>query len=207
MLRETARRGLPGVPPHRIGPLRRAGRVSLVCLRRPALSPPGELPSRRCPPTSPVRVSGTFRRDDARWRGRSRTGFLHHLERSRCPPRGGTMKRSLGLTAVILIAVLTRLLPHPPNFAPITAMAVFAGVTYTSRRSTILVPLAALFLSDLVREVLYRYGLSTSWGIYSGMWTVYITTALIALLGRSVRETRSVNAIAMVTLIGSCLFF
>lgn len=106
-----------------------------------------------------------------------------------------------------LIAVLTRLLPHPPNFAPITAMAVFAGVTYTSRRSTILVPLAALFLSDLVREVLYRYGLSTSWGLYSGMWTVYTTTALIALLGRSVRETRSVNAIAMVTLTGSCLFF
>lgn len=117
------------------------------------------------------------------------------------------MKRSLGLTAVILIAVLTRLLPHPPNFAPITAMAVFAGVTYTSRRSTILVPLAALFLSDLVREVLYRYGLSTSWGLYSGMWTVYTTTALIALLGRSVRETRSVNAIAMVTPAGSCLFF
>ena len=117
------------------------------------------------------------------------------------------MKRSLGLTAMILIAVLTRLLPHPPNFAPITAMAVFAGMTYTSRHSATLVPLAALFLSDLVREVLYRYGLSTSWGLYSGMWTVYTTTALIALLGRSVREIRSVNAIAMVTLTGSCFFF
>ena len=113
------------------------------------------------------------------------------------------MKRSLGLTAVILIAVL----PHPPNFAPITAMAVFAGITYTARRSAILVPLAALFFSDLVREVLYRYGLSASWGLYSGMWTVYTTTALIALLGRSVREIRSVKAIAMVTLSGSCLFF
>jgi hypothetical protein len=117
------------------------------------------------------------------------------------------MNRSLGLTAVILVAVLTRLLPHPPNFAPITAMAVFAGITYTSRRSATLVPLAALFLSDLVREVLYQYGLSTSWGLYSGMWTVYTMTALIALLGRSVREIRSVSAIAMVTLTGSCLFF
>ena len=117
------------------------------------------------------------------------------------------MKRSLSLAAVILLAVLTRLLPHPPNFAPITAMAVFAGIIYTSRHSATLVPLAALFLSDLIREVLYRYGLSTTWGLYSGIWTVYTTTALIALLGRSMRKTRSVNTIAMVTLTGSCLFF
>ena len=39
------------------------------------------------------------------------------------------MKRSLGLTAVILIAVLARLLPHPPNFAPITAMVMAAFIT------------------------------------------------------------------------------
>ena len=53
------------------------------------------------------------------------------------------------LTALIVIAALTRLLPHPPNFSPIEAMALFGGAYFASRKWALLVPLAALLLSDL----------------------------------------------------------
>jgi hypothetical protein len=117
------------------------------------------------------------------------------------------MTRPLALAALIGFAVLTRLIPHPPNFAPITAAAVFAGVAYLSRRTAVAVPLLALLLSDLIREVLFRYGLVEEWGLYRGMWVVYGTTALVALLARLAPGTRSPLTIAGVTLAGSCLFF
>jgi hypothetical protein len=115
--------------------------------------------------------------------------------------------RPFALAALILLAALTRLLPHPPNFAPITALAVFGAIRYSDRRAAFLVPILALLASDLVREVLYRYGLAEQWGLYRGMWVVYGTTALIVLMARLARGTRSPVIIAWTTLTGSCLFF
>jgi hypothetical protein len=115
--------------------------------------------------------------------------------------------RVFALFLLILAAALTRLLPHPANFAPITAMAVFGAIRFADRRTAVLAPLVALLLSDLLREVLYRQGLVADWGLYRGMWVVYGTTALVALLGRLAHGTRSVGSIAATTLVGSCLFF
>ena len=80
--------------------------------------------------------------------------------------------RILTLISAILAAAALRLLPHPPNFTPIGAMALFSGA-YLGRRGAIalVAPLAALFLSDLVL------------GFYHGMATVYFSTALVVLIG------------------------
>ncbi len=115
--------------------------------------------------------------------------------------------RPLAIAGLILLVALTRLLPHPPNFAPLTALAVFGAIRYSGGRAAFLAPLLALLASDLVREVLYRYGLAEEWGLYHGMWVVYGTTALVVLLARRARGTRSPVIIASTTLAGSCLFF
>src|SRR5512135_1559577 len=115
--------------------------------------------------------------------------------------------RPLALAGLVLLAALTRLLPHPPNFAPITALAVFAAARFADRKAALLVPLLALLASDLAREGLYRHGLAAQWGLYRGMGVVYATTALIALMAGPARGTRSVGVIAATTLAGSCLFF
>ena len=115
--------------------------------------------------------------------------------------------RTLALAGLIVLAAMTRLLPHPPNFAPITAMAVFGAIRYGNRRTAVIAPLLALLISDLIREVLYRQGLAPQWGLYRGMWVVYGTTALIVLMGRLARGTRSPTTIAATTLAGSCVFF
>src|SRR5436190_15405060 len=50
---------------------------------------------------------------------------------------------------LIVLAAASRLLPHPPNFAPVAAIGLYAGA-YTGRRAGWIVPFAALLLSDLV---------------------------------------------------------
>src|SRR5579871_1964392 len=81
--------------------------------------------------------------------------------------------RSSVITGALLLAAVTRLIPHPPNFAPITAMALFGAATLTDKRVAFLMPLIALFASDLCIEVMHRMGLMESWGFYSGMWVTY----------------------------------
>src|SRR5260370_37286618 len=115
--------------------------------------------------------------------------------------------RPLALGVLIVLAALTRLLPHPPNFAPITAMAVFGAIRFGTWRAALAAPLLALLVSDLVREPLYRYGLAEQWGLYQGMWVVYGTTALIALMCRLAHNTQSPIRIAAATLTGSCVVF
>jgi uncharacterized protein DUF6580 len=115
--------------------------------------------------------------------------------------------RTIALCGLIVLAAMTRLLPHPPNFAPITAIAVFGAIRYGSRRTAVIAPLLALLLSDLARELLYRQGLAQQWGLYRGMWAVYGATALIVLMGRLANGTRSPTTIAATTLVGSCVFF
>ena len=73
---------------------------------------------------------------------------------------------------LILLAAASRLLPHPPNFAPIAAIGLFAGA-HTSRRIGWLVPFAALLASDAVL------------GFYLpvGMFWNYLAFAVCLLLG------------------------
>jgi hypothetical protein len=55
------------------------------------------------------------------------------------------------LIGLILVSTWMRLLPHPANFSPLMAVALFSGAFLGERRwLACLVPLAALFLSDLV---------------------------------------------------------
>jgi hypothetical protein len=57
--------------------------------------------------------------------------------------------RSTVLTAMVVAAAAIRLMPHPPNFTPIAAMALFGGAQFADKRAALLVPLAAMLLSDL----------------------------------------------------------
>jgi hypothetical protein len=104
--------------------------------------------------------------------------------------------RILTLISAILAAAALRLLPHPPNFTPIGAMALFSGA-YLGRRGAIalVAPLAALLLSDLVL------------GFYHGMATVYFSTALVVLIGWFALQKKSPLRIAGAAVASSILFF
>jgi hypothetical protein len=115
--------------------------------------------------------------------------------------------RTIVLVGAMVLAAVSRLIPHPPNFAPITAMALFGAATLANRRLAFLTPMLALFVSDLCIEAMYRMGLMTSWGIHSGMWLTYSAFLLITLMGLLLRHHRTVPAITGATLAGSVVFY
>jgi hypothetical protein len=102
----------------------------------------------------------------------------------------------IALSALILAAAFTRLLPNPPNFSPIEAMAMFAGAWLASRWLAMLVPVAAMFLSDAFL------------GFHSGMPVVYGSMAAIALASHyGLRRKVSVGRVAIFGLGGAVFFF
>ena len=52
---------------------------------------------------------------------------------------------------LVLLGALTRLLPHPPNFVALGALALYSGARLP-RRVAVAVPLAAMALSDLALD-------------------------------------------------------
>ena len=103
--------------------------------------------------------------------------------------------RLLVLISMILVAAASRLIPHPPNVTSLTALALFGGAYFSDRRLAFLVPLTALFLSDLVL------------GFYHHMEVVYLSFALIVVIGLWLQKRRTALSIAGAALASSVLFF
>lgn len=60
-------------------------------------------------------------------------------------------KKSLVVaTALVVLGAFTRLIDHLPNFSPMEAIALFGGAYLTSKFAAYLVPIVAIYLSDLV---------------------------------------------------------
>jgi hypothetical protein len=97
---------------------------------------------------------------------------------------------------LILFAAFSRLIPHAPNFTPITSLALFAGA-YLERRLAFLVPLAAMLMSDLLI------------GFYNpvSMAFVYASFLLIVALGFTMSNKVSAARVAGLSLAGAVLFF
>ena len=51
---------------------------------------------------------------------------------------------------IVIFGVICRLIPHPPNFSPVTAIALFSGLNFSDKRIAFSIPLIVLFLSDLI---------------------------------------------------------
>ena len=96
--------------------------------------------------------------------------------------------------ALIAAGLAARLLPHPPNVSPLTAIALFAGACLAPQWGVV-VPLAAVVFSDLVL------------GFYDVMPFTWSAFALIGLLGWWLRAHPSTPRIAWASVLGSTLLF
>lgn len=87
-------------------------------------------------------------------------------------------RRSQLLLAVglVLVAIVGRLMPHPPNMTPVAGAALLAGSVLARRYWALAVPLLAMLASDMLIGF-------HSWGV---LIAVYVGLALPALLGRFV---------------------
>lgn len=110
------------------------------------------------------------------------------------------------LSGMILLAALTRLLPHPPNFSPVEAVALFGGAYFASRAWALAVPLLAMFLSDLALG-LANGGIYFEYFASAHFAAIYLCIALSTVLGFGLRNRVTGARVLGYSLAGSVLFF
>ena len=96
---------------------------------------------------------------------------------------------------MIILAAVVRVLPHPWNFTPIGAMAIFSGAMFRDRRVAFLFPLAALFAGDLFV------------GIHRLIPVVYASFLLSVFIGTWLANHRTVLRIGGAVFLGGLQFF
>ena len=60
------------------------------------------------------------------------------------------MKKKHLIIGLIVFAILTRLIPHPPNFAPLTAIALFSAINFNNNLLKFFIPLVSLIIFDFI---------------------------------------------------------
>lgn len=96
---------------------------------------------------------------------------------------------------MIIAAAIIRFLPHPPNFTPIFAMALFGGAYLSNKKMAFILPLAAMLISDLFI------------GFHSLMLVVYGAIALITALGFLLKNRVRPSTVIGASLLGSLIFY
>lgn len=98
------------------------------------------------------------------------------------------------LVVLIAFAAVARFWPHPPNFAPVAAVALFSGV-YLGKRASLVAPIAAMVISDAFL------------GFHNLVFFTWGSMALVGVIGWWVRERKNSRMIVAGALAGSALFF
>lgn len=118
-------------------------------------------------------------------------------------PQSNVGRPALHRTDLLLVAclvalvVVARLIPHAPNFTPIVGAALFAGMVFRSRSLALIVPIAAMLLSDLILGF-------EDWRIRA---VVYAALVLPVILGIWGQRFRPIAALLPLALSSSLLFF
>ena len=103
------------------------------------------------------------------------------------------LQEFLGI-ALVLVGAILRLLPHPENFTPVTAIALFSGVVL-SPSIALTVPLLVMIATDMIIGPHPLFLLT--WGSFFA----------VSLIGVAIKKNIRVGRIFLGTLSGSLLFF
>jgi hypothetical protein len=112
--------------------------------------------------------------------------------------------------AAMLFRFVNPFFPALSNFTPIGAMALFGAAYFTNKKWAFILPLAAMWLSDLVlNNFVYarmypEYYTSFSW---MGDWSVYLAFGLIVALGMGILQEIRPARLALAGISASLLFF
>lgn len=116
------------------------------------------------------------------------------------------INKTLLIGVLILAAAVTRLLPHPVNFGPMAAIALFAGANFSSRRLALLVILSAALVSDVLVNTLIYSHFSLKYFISAGTLSIYACYLLFGAMGMGIK-TPSIKSVGGRAVLTSLIFF
>lgn len=107
------------------------------------------------------------------------------------------------VTGLILAAVASRIIPHPFNFTPMIAVALFAGAKYREKTWSVFIPVVAFLISDAILSYINHYEL-----FHDTIFFTYGSMLLIILLGRSLNTGKlNIGRTIGISLSSSLIFF
>jgi len=117
-------------------------------------------------------------------------------------------KKNILIIGLIGLAVLSRIIPHPVNFTPIIAIAMF-GATYLGRKMWMfLIPIVAFWFSDVVLNNTIYAGYFEGFTLFhKGLIATFIALGLIVLISIPLLRKVNLKSILGTGLLGSVLFF
>ena len=112
------------------------------------------------------------------------------------------------VSGFIGLAVLSRILPHPYNFTPLGAIALFGAAYFTDKKWALIIPLLAMWISDLVLNNFVYSAIYGGFTLFNwGMIWIYGSIILIALVGMKVLHKVTVPRVLGSALSASVIFF
>ncbi len=105
------------------------------------------------------------------------------------------LSRMFVVLGLVIVGVLSRLLPHPPNFTSVNAIALFGAFYFDSKWLSFATVVVTLLFSDLAI------------GFYPTMSFVYLSFGLIVLMGSKLKKDASFGKITITSLASSTLSF
>ena len=103
--------------------------------------------------------------------------------------------RAALISGIVLAAAALRVAPHPMNFAPIGALALFGGAYFSSKRTAVAVPLVSLVAGDIFT------------GFHRLIPYVYASFLVSVAIGFWLRRKKSARRIGVATVAGAVQFF
>ena len=92
------------------------------------------------------------------------------------------------------------------GFSPVIAIALFSGFIIKQKDMSFLLPLIALFISDVVIQLLHNADLFPYAGFYSGQWKNYLILMAATLIGWSLKG-RNYQSLLAGTIAAPTVFF
>ncbi len=111
---------------------------------------------------------------------------------------------------LIAVATVTKIICAPnlnlSGFSPIIAIALFSGMIVKDKNASFLLPLLALFASDMIIQVLYKAGLFAFAGFYKYQLVNYVLILVTTLLGWAI-QGKKLGSVLLGAVSGATLFF
>lgn len=112
------------------------------------------------------------------------------------------------LVCLIVLAALSRVVPHMLNFSPLGAIGLFGAAYFSKKWQALLVPIAAIWLSDLfINNVVYASTHPSFTWFYNGFYWQYGTYILITIAGFFIFKKVTLPRILVGVLTSTLLFF
>ena len=105
------------------------------------------------------------------------------------------LKKEIFPLSLILILIISRLIPHPPNFTPIISVAIISSYFFKDKFLSILVLMISMILSDFLI------------GFHKNIFFVYLSLVTITLVFYNLREKINFKSMFLFGFFGSLIFY